>query len=162
MKIKNIALGIICSLILLNLSVTAQKKLKTYDAEKFAKKVMRSLTPDLITKYMVDEKANAYFLKKGGYPTEKFYRETKNNFDDIMEDVKWISNQHVDFKLKDINVEMREEKPFVVANIYLNCSTKQGDFRIKLKYCVQSDISWYLGDGVIIEGEGFQKAIDAR
>src|SRR5690606_23481691 len=42
-----------------------------------------------------------------------------------------------------------------IGDVVMHCSSGETKFTIILTNCVQTDVSWYLGDGITFEGEIF-------
>ena len=158
---KNFSVLLIFGLLATSQTLLAQKQLKTYDVEKFVKKLKPFLRPNYIGYYMPDQAAQKYLMEKGGYSKEKIEKGTKENFAQLQEDVKTLWESKVEFEVKKINVKTIEESPVKIANIVLDCKAKKGSFTMTLKHCIQTDASWYLGDEILIEGEGYDNAIEA-
>lgn len=157
---KKIILGVLA----LALVVTsfAQKPKKTHDAEKFVKKVQFSMTPELIGKWMPNAAALEYIAEKSGTPLAGLKAANEKNSIIIKQNAKDFVAHGLPYIIDEITVEVKQESPIKIANILAHCHTKDKKFILNLTNCVQTNISWYLGDGIVPEGDGFDAAVTAK
>jgi hypothetical protein len=157
---KKIILGALA----LTLSIVsfAQKPQKTYDENKFMKKVQFSFTPELIEKNMPDEEALQYISEKSGKSLEELKTENAANLENIKNGITEINALGLAYVWDNIEVKVIQESPVKIANLLIQCHAKEKVFVLNLTNCVQTNISWYLGDGIVPEGDGFEGAVTAK
>ncbi len=148
--------------VFLMVSGYAQKQKKTYDSEKFVKKIQFSLTPELIGKWLPDDAALKYIAEKSGRSLGELKEERNINTENIKNNTQDFIQQELVYIVDRSEVQVKQESPVKIADILIYCHTKQESFVIKLSNCVQTDISWYLGDAIIPEGDGFERAVSAK
>jgi hypothetical protein len=140
----------------------AQKQKKTYDSEKFVKKIQFSLTPDLIGKWLPDDAALQYIAEVSGRSLGELSNEKRINSENIKKNAQDFTQKELVYILDRSEVQVKQESPVKIADILMYCHTKQESFVIKLSNCVQTNTSWYLGDAIIPEGDGFERAVTER
>ncbi len=140
----------------------AQKPKKTHNHEKFVKKVKFAFTPDLIVKWMPDQKAIQYISEKTGRSIDELQAENEANTENVKKNIQYFLDNNVAFILDKTEVKVKEEGPVKIADILLYCSFRKNNFIIKLSNCVQTNLSWYLGDEIIPEGDGFDNFISYK
>jgi len=148
--------------VLISLTSYAQKPKKTHNSEKFVKKVQFSMTPDLIGKWLPNDDALQYIAEKGDKKLGELRAEKKTNLENIKKDADDFVSKGLAYIIDKIEVKVKQESPVKVADIVLYCHTKENKFTLKLSNCVQTNISWYLGDAIIPEGSGFESAVSAK
>ncbi|MCF6360693.1 MAG: hypothetical protein L3J29_08015 [Cyclobacteriaceae bacterium] len=156
---KKITLIITVFSLIISLSASAQKQKKTYDAEKFAKKIRLYMSSDLIGKWMPDEAARKYIAEKSGMSEKEVESGIEENLANIKIDAANLISQGIGIIVGEVEVKIIEESPIKIADLLLHCSTKYGDFIITLQNCIQTDVSWYLGDA-ILTGDAFDKIVE--
>ncbi len=140
----------------------AQKPKKTFDEEKFVKKVQFSMTPELIGKWLPDDEALKYISEKTGKSLGDLKNEKKVNTENIIKNVNDFMAHGLAYIIDKVEVQMKQESPIKIANIVLHCHAKDNKFTITFTNCIQTNISWYLGDGIIPAGDGFDAATTAK
>ena len=148
--------------LLISVSSYAQKPKKTYNSEKFVQKVQFSMTPDLIGKWLPDDAALQYIAGKSEKTLGELRGENKINTENIKKDADEFIKKGLAYILDKSEVQVKQENPVKIADIVLYCHTKENKFTIKLSNCVQTNISWYLGDAIILEGDGFESVVSAK
>lgn len=138
------------------LSTNAQtKQQKTYDPEKFAKKVYGNFSAgmDILT-FLPDDKALEYISEKSGRPLEELKEERGNNKIYLAQDKINLSGKNAGglIVLK-IEVKKKVHPSLTVADIILELAQKGGNTRVELANCIQTDITWVLGDYIGLEGQ---------
>ncbi len=149
-------------LIMFTVITQAQKSKKTIDSEKFVKKIQFSLSPELIIKWLPDDNALEYIANKSGKPLAKLEEEKQINIENIEKNTQDFNQYELAYILDKSEVQIKQESPVKIADILMYCHTKEQKFVIKLSNCVQTNISWYLGDAIVLEGDGFQGLISAK
>lgn len=140
----------------------AQKVKKTYDHTKFAKKVLFSFTPQYVNAWSPDDKAIKYISDKSEKSVEEVKASVEANKASIKADVKQITDAGVGMILKTVDVNVVQESPVKVADLVLNGEYNGTAIIYTLKNCVQTDISWYLGDRIIPSGDGLEALVDMQ
>ncbi len=141
-------------------SLIAQKPKKTYDHEKFAKKAIMSM--NYIEKMCADDAALSFISNKTGVSVEELKERQAKNLEMIKEDVKFIMDNSIFGVQESIELTNVQENPVKTADIVVHYSNKDGAFTYVLTNCVQTNISWYMGDGIDPRGEGVKDIIAAR
>lgn len=157
---KKIILGVVA--VLIGLSGYTQKQQKTYDAQKFMKKVQFSFTPELISKWMPDDEALQYVAEKSGKSMDELKAERDANTEQIKKSVTEINGLGLVYVWDSAEEKIKQESPVKIADIIIHCHAKDKQFVFNLTNCVQTNISWYLGDNIIPEGEGFEATVAAK
>jgi hypothetical protein len=158
MKGKNtLALIVAITLPMIGLS---QKPKKTYDHEKFAKKAIMSMA--YIEKTCADDAALKFISEKTGVSVEELQKQQEANLAILKEDVTFIMDNGVFGTQGSIELTNVKESPVKTADIVVNYTNKVGDFQYVLTNCVQTNISWYMGDGIDPRGAGVQGIIANR
>ena len=145
--------------LLISSSLLAQKPKKTYDEKKFMKKVQFSFTPELIGKWMPDDAALEYVSEKSGKSLDELKVANSANLEGVKKSITEINSLGLIYVWDNIEVQIVQESPVKVANLLIHCHAKDKKFVINLTNCVQTNLSWYLGDGVVPEGDGFDGAV---
>lgn len=146
----------------ITVNIYAQKPKKTFNSEKFVKKVQFSFTPDLIGKWLPDANALNYIADNSGKSLAVLNDEKQINLETIKKNIEDFNQYNLAYILDKSEVKIKQESPVKIADILLYCHTKEQNFVIKLSNCVQTNSSWYLGDAIIPEGDGFQNAISEK
>lgn len=160
MKKSAMRIGLMTVAIILSISAFGQKPKKTFQSEVFAKKVKFSFTPEYVNSRSPNAAALAYISEKSGKPLSEIQEEDKKNQQAIKEDLQEFATYGLIFTLDKTEEKIKEETPVKFADIIMYCNSGAADFKITLTNCVQTNISWYLGDGVTFEGEMFSKLDD--
>lgn len=129
----------------------AQKPKKTHDHGKFVKKVVFSMGAD-ITKWSPDEDAMMYISTFGDKSIDEIRKSNEINIEQLKEDVAYLNNNNIYRNYQNITVKKISEEP-TTADIILHCEWEGKPYDITLKNCVQTNVSWYLGDRIIASGE---------
>lgn len=140
----------------------SQKQKKTYNSEKFVKKVQFSMVPELIGKRLPDDIALKYISEKSGESLADLKIKNKANNESLINNVQDFIAYGLAYIIDKSEVLVKQESPVKIADIILYCHTKSDKFTITLSNCVQTNISWYLGDAIVPEGDGFESAISAK
>ncbi len=148
--------------ILISVHCYAQKPKKTFDSEKFVKKVQFSMVPDLIGKWLPDDAALQHIADKSGKKLGELREEKKTNSENIKKNVDGFMSKGLAYIIDKTEVKVKQETPVKIADIVLYCHTKGNKFTMTLSNCVQTNISWYLGDAITAEGDGFENAVSAK
>lgn len=157
---KKTILGIL--VLTITLTSFAQKPKKTYDETKFMKKVQFSFTPELINKNMPNDEALQYISEKSGKSLDELKAANTTNLETIKKAITNINALGLVYVWDNVEVKIIQESPIKVANLLIHCHAKDKKFVINLTNCVQTNISWYLGDGVVPEGDGFESTVAAK
>lgn len=154
----------ILGILVLTIALTsfAQKPKKTYDETKFMKKVQFSFTPELISKNMPDDEALQYISEKTGKSLDELKAANETNLETIKKAITEINALGLVYVWDNVEVNVVQEAPVKVANLLIHCHAKDKKFVINLTNCIQTNLSWYLGDGVVPEGDGFESTIAAK
>lgn len=157
---KKIILGALA----LTITVTsfAQKPKKTYDENKFMKKIQFSFTPELISKWMPNDAALQYVSEKSGKSLDELKEAVATNLETIKKSITDINALGLIYVWDNAEVKIKQEGPVKVADILIHCHAKDNKFVLNLTNCIQTNLSWYLGDGVVPEGAGFDAVIAAK
>ncbi|MEX2483289.1 MAG: hypothetical protein WED10_01940 [Brumimicrobium sp.] len=137
--------------ILIHFVSLAQKPKKTHDHEKFVKKVVFAMGAD-ITKWSPDEDAIKYISENDGKSIDELRKLTEKNKKQLKEDVDFLNNNNIYRNYQNITLKNVSKQP-VVADIILHCEMDDKPYDIVLRNCVQTNVSWYLGDRIIATGE---------
>jgi len=137
--------------------IFAQKK--THDHEKFVKKIVFSLTPQLLVKWVPDDAAIKYVSDRGGSPIEELKKEVEAMTENLKEDAQFLIDNGIYIKYDKITVNVKQSEPYKIADIVIHCEFKGDVYDVTLHNCVQTDQSWYLGDAIRATGEGVKDAI---
>lgn len=156
---KKIVLGVLA--LTITIVSFAQKPKKTYDENKFMKKVQFAFTPELINKYMPDAVALQYVSEKSGKSLKDLEAANAANLESIKNSITAINALGLVYVWDNVEVKIIQESPVKVANLLIHCHAKEKKFVINLTNCVQTNLSWYLGDGVVPEGDGFEAVVTA-
>lgn len=131
------------------------KPQKTHDHEKFAKKVYGNFSAGLDPQiFLPDDEALKYISQKTGRSIEELKKERENNKIYLDQDKKSLSGENAGggMVLK-IELLKKEHPTLSMADIVLQVSGTGGTKRIELANCVQTDITWVLGDYMGLEGK---------
>ena len=140
------------------MNLEAQRKKRTHDFEKFAKKVVLYMNTD-VAHWSPDEEALQYISEQTGKNLSAVKAKAKKDKAQVVADVKFLNDNGVYRKLESADIEVIQEKPIKKANIILHCSYKDKEFDLTLANCIQTNTTWVLGDGVIPSGEGVEDLI---
>lgn len=157
---KKIILGIL--VVTITLTSFAQKPKKTHDAQKFMKKVQFTFVPEYIHKWMPDDAALQYISEKSGQSLDELKAANKTNLETIKKAITDINALGLVYVWDNAEVKVKQESPVKIADILVHCHAKDKKFVFNLTNCVQTNLSWYLGDNIIPEGEGFEATIAAK
>lgn len=157
---KKTILGIL--VLTITLTSFAQKPKKTYDETKFMKKVQFSFMPELINKNMPDDEALQYISEKSGKSLDELKAANETNLETIKKAIIEINALGLVYVWDNVEVKIIQENPIKVANLLIHCHAKDKKFVFNLTNCVQTNLSWYLGDNIIPKGEGFKATIAAK
>ena len=146
--------------ILISVITYAQKPSKTHNFEKFGKKAVMSMA--YIHKMCVNDAALEYISKKTGTSTDELKNKKEADLVKINEDIKFISESGIYGAMGDIELTNVKESPIKTADIVVNYKNKAGNYQLILTNCVQTNISWYMGDGIKPAGDGVAKIIAKR
>ena len=154
----------ILGILVLTIALTsfAQKPKKTYDETKFMKKVQFSFTPELISKNMPDDEALQYISEKTGKSLDELKAANETNLETIKKAITEINALGLVYVWDNAEVKVKQEDPVKIADILVHCHAKDKKFVFNLSNCVQTNLSWYLGDNIIPEGEGFKATVTAK
>jgi hypothetical protein len=153
---------LLISAVMIAITSYAQKPKKTFDSNKFAQKVQFSMVPELIGKWLPDDVALQYIADKSGKSLTDLKEEKTTNAEHIKQNTSDFIAHGLAYIVDKVEVQVIEESPVKRANILMHCHAKQGNFIIKLSNCVQTNLSWYLGDSILPEGDGFESAVTAK
>jgi hypothetical protein len=153
---KNLSLLL---LILISVTAFSQKPKKTHKHDKFVNKVKLSFSPDFIVKWMPDDQALKYIAEKSGRSFDELKEENDANTKNVQANIQYFLDNNIAFVINKTEVKTVQESPVKIADILMHCSFKDNTFTIKLSNCVQTNISWYLGNEVVPEGDGFDNFI---
>ncbi len=132
----------------------AQKPKKTHDYNVFAKKINFSFTPEYIVNRLPDDKALQYIADKTGATLADLQKQRTENKNKIREELTPIKKLFPTHIYNNAEIVIIQESPIKIANIILNCTVSAGSVQFTLTNCVQTNLSWYLGDGVTVSGDG--------
>ena len=132
----------------------SQKPKKTHDHEKFAKKAIMSMA--YIEKMCVDENALNYISEKTGVSVDDLKKQQESNLEILKEDVQFIMDNGIWGTQGSIELTNVKETPVKTADIVVHYTNKSGDFTYVLTNCVQTNISWYMGDGIDPRAQEFR------
>ncbi|WP_462281358.1 hypothetical protein [Salinivirga cyanobacteriivorans] len=141
------------------MNLEAQRKKRTHDFEKFAKKVVLYMNTD-VAHWSPDEEALQYISEQTGKDLATVKAQAKKDKAQVVADVKFLNDNGVYRKLESSDIEVIQEKPVKKANVILHCSYKDKKFDLTLTNCVQTNTTWVLGDGVVPSGDGVQELIE--
>ncbi len=164
MKLQNIPFRqsrIILLIALLSVSamdLEAQRKKRTHNFEKFAKKVVLYMNTD-VAHWSPDDEALQYISKQTANDLSAVKAKAKKDKEQVVADVKFLNDNGVYRKLESADIEVIQEKPVKKANIILHCSYKDKEFDLTLTNCIQTNTTWVLGDGVVPSGKGVKELI---
>jgi len=136
--------------------VLAQKPKKTHDFNVFAKKINFSFVPEYIVNRLPDDRALQFISEKTGTSVADLQKqrvENKNKIREELTEIKKVIPNHI---YTNAEVRIVQETPIRIADIVLHCTVTAGEVSFVLKNCIQTNLSWYLGDGVTVEGDGFE------
>lgn len=136
-----------------------QKPQKTHDHEKFSKKVIAYMMND-ITKGCPDEEALIYISEQSGKPLEQLKTLTKENKEQLIADVKFLNDNGIYRKLQSTEVKVKQEAPLKVADIVLHCEFRGDKIDLTLRNCVQTNVTWVLGDAILLSGDGAEAMME--
>lgn len=153
-------LGILFFLLSLPLVSLSQKPKKTHNYEKFAKKAIMSMA--YIEKMCPDETALSFISEKTGVSISELQERQASNLEMIKEDIQFIMDNSIFGTQGAIELINVIESPIKTADIVVHYSNKNGAFTYVLTNCIQTNISWYLGDGIDPRGEGVKEIIASR
>ena len=153
-KLSHIALTTLMVLFILP-SAFAQKPKKTIDSEKFAKKVKFSFVPQYVNSRAPDAKALEYIAEKTGTPLNEVKKKDEADRISLKEDVQLFSKYGLIFTVTKVEEKIKQSTPIKIADIVMHCATGSSSFELTLENCVQTNISWYLGDGASWKGDVF-------
>jgi len=143
----------------ISFSSYSQKPKKTHDHEAFIKKVKMSFVPELIGKWMPNEDALKYVSEKTGRSLDELTEENNLNTENVKENIKYFLDNNIAFIVDKTELKVKEESPVKIADILMYCRLKDNKFTIKFSNCIQTNISWFLGNEVVPEGDGFDNFI---
>ena len=123
---KKIILGVVA--VLIGLSGYTQKQQKTYDAQKFMKKVQFSFTPELISKWMPDDEALQYVAEKSGKSMDELKAERDANTEQIKKSVTEINGLGLVYVWDSAEEKIKQESPVKIADIIIHCHAKDKQF----------------------------------
>ncbi len=138
----------------------AQKPKKTFDHTKFAKKVMFSFTPQYVTAYSPNEKALLYISEKSGRPIADVRAENEANKLTLKEDVTYITGNNIMMVIGSVDVIIKSESPVKTADIVVSSSA--GKINYTFTNCIQTDITWVLGDHIVASGDDLDGTLQAN
>lgn len=133
----------------------AQKQKKTYDSEAFAKKVKFSFVPEYVNSRGPDAAALDYIARKTGKSLSDVRDQDAKDRASLKEDVTKFSKYNMVFNIEKVEETVKQESPIKIADITMYCIGGTTQFTVTLENCVQTDVSWYLGDGVSWAGDIF-------
>lgn len=154
MKTKNIVREIITCIIMLFsflIGISQPKPEKTYDHEKFAKKVYGNFSAGMDqTIFLPDDKALEFISAKTGKKMEELKAERDLNKKYISEDRLTLQKENAGGKMM-MGVELIkiDHPQLTMANIIVNA---QG-MKIVFGNCIQTDVTWVLGDYMCLDGK---------
>jgi len=141
--------------------VLAQKPKKTHDFNVFAKKINFSFTPEYIVNRLPDDRALQYISDQTGTSLADLQKQRTANKEKIRAELTKIKTVIPNHIYIDAEVRMVQKTPVKIADIVLHCKVTAGEVSFVLKNCIQTNLSWFLGDGVTVEGDGFEGTIAA-
>lgn len=135
--------------------LNAQKPQKTFNHEKFANKVYGNFSANMNpTVFLPDGKALAFISAKTNIPIEKLRQEQEQIKQWLEEDVARLRTENIGglmiskFELKPV-----ADPQLTKGNIIIEINTSKGLKRIELANCIQTDVTWVLGDYIGLEGQ---------
>ena len=136
--------------------VLAQKPKKTHDFNVFAKKINFSFTPEYIVNRLPNEKANLYISEKTNVSVADLKSKNMVSKDSIRKQLTRIQKTippggHI---FDHAEIKIIQENPIKIADITLHCKVTAGEVVYTLQNCVQTNASWFLGNGISVTGEG--------
>ena len=138
----------------------AQKPKKTHNHEAFAKKAVMSMA--YIEKMCPNDDALSYMSEKSGLSLDELKARQPKNLASLKEDIKFIMDNGIYGSMDGVELTNIRETPVKMADIVVNYTNKTGKFQFILTNCVQTNISWYLGDRIDAQGEGISGLIALR
>ena len=150
---------IVFTLALLSTAVVAQKPKKTFDHEKFGKKVVMSMADILIAKVCADEQGLQYIATQSGRSVEELTAERDANIEQLKEDIKFLDDNGVLRILDKVELKVIEETPVKKANILLYCHYKKSEYVLTLTNCIQTNTTWVMGDHIEPSGAGIEELV---
>lgn len=160
MKKSPIIIGLIVAALMLPINSISQKPKKTFDHEKFGKKVVMSMADIYIANVCPDDKALAYISEKTGTAIEQLEEKRTADIETLKEDIKFLDENGILRILDNVEVSNIRESPIKTADIILHCHYKDFSYKLILTNCIQTNISWYVGDRINPEGEQIQDLVD--
>lgn len=148
--------------VLISLTSFAQKPKKTHDSEKFAQLVYFSMTSELIGRCLPNDAALQYVADNSGKKLGELREESKMNTENLKKDADQLTSKGLVYILDKTEVIVKQESPFIIADIVMHCHVKENTFTVTLSNCFQTNISWYLGDAITPEGAGFESAVTTK
>lgn len=152
---KNLKISLLLVFVTFLAAGYAQKPKKTFDSGEFAKKVKFYFVPEYVNSKAPDEAALNYIAEKTGKPLTEVKEQDKKDRDSLRADVAEFSTYGLIYTIEKVEEKIKQESPLKIADIIMYCAAGTSKFTIVLENCVQTNISWYLGDGASWEGEVF-------
>ncbi len=146
--------------ILLTTTAYSQKPKKTHNHEKFAKKAMMSMA--YIEKMCADEAALNYVQQNTGTSLEELKSQQEQYLKQLKADVNFIIDNGIYGTMGAIELTNVKEGAPKKADIVVNYKNNNGNYQLTLTNCIQTNISWYMGDAIIASGEGIEGIIAKR
>lgn len=152
MKTKTLIKLIVCKFFLLSFLVgmAQPKPEKTFDHEKFAKKVYGNFSAGMDQGiFLPDDKALEFISAKTGKKIEDLKAEREQNKKYISEDKLTLQKENAGGKMvMGVELVKVDHPQLTMGNIIINA---QG-IKIVFGNCIQTDITWVLGDYMCIQG----------
>ena len=159
MKFQHLHITIFLLLIASGLS--AQKPKKTYDHNKFAKKVVLFMNSNDVSRFFADAAGIQYISEKTGKAESDISKEVDANKTKVAEDLKFLNDNGIYRILDKTTLENVRENPIKQADIVLHCHYQDKSYRLVLTNCIQTNTTWVLGDGIRPEGDDIAKLQEA-
>ena len=153
MKAKTLIKLIACNFFFLSFlaGIAQSKPEKTFDHEKFAKKVYGNFSAGMDQSiFLPDDKALEFISVKTGKKIEYLKTEREQNKKYISEDKLTLQKENAGGKMvMGVELVKVDHPQLTMGNIIINA---QG-MKIVFGNCIQTDITWVLGDYMCLEGK---------
>jgi hypothetical protein len=138
-----------------SISISAQKKKKTYDYKVFAEKFTKFTRGDFISLMGYDKEMN-YISDKTGKDVAELTKQRQKHYQDIKKEVSKTKAKGMLMNYKDAELIVKQETPIKVADIKILVNSGSEDYHFILKNCAQTNTTWVLGDAALAQGNMFE------